>query len=113
MPGARFEETRGAVPSVLTRRRFVARLATAAAGLALPGCGDDDPSRYTDEDVASAESVAGRLAALPTEKAWVAVVDGGAAYDPMAERLLAAGIPTFREADRAVRMLGRYCTYIE
>jgi predicted TIM-barrel fold metal-dependent hydrolase len=41
------------VSSGLTRRRFVAGLGAAAAGIALPGCGsDDDPSRYTDEDVA-------------------------------------------------------------
>jgi hypothetical protein len=50
---SRLDQTHGSVPSLLTRRRFVASLATGAAGLALPGCGgDDDPSRYTDEDVA-------------------------------------------------------------
>ncbi|NJD27883.1 MAG: hypothetical protein FIA92_06255 [Chloroflexi bacterium] len=42
-----------------------------------------------------------------TTKAWVTVVDAGPRYDPLASALNAAGIPTFRTADRAVRALGR------
>lgn len=42
-------------------------------------------------------------------KAWVAVVDGGPLYDPMVALLEAGGVPTFRTADRAVRMLETYC----
>jgi hypothetical protein len=40
---------------------------------------------------------------------WVVVVDAGALYDPMARALTAAGIPTFRAADRALRLLNVYC----
>jgi hypothetical protein len=40
-----------------------------------------------------------------TTKPWIAVVDVGALYDPLAERLLHGGIPTFRTADRALRLL--------
>jgi acyl-CoA synthetase (NDP forming) len=49
-----------------------------------------------------------RLAALrkDTDKPWVAVVDGGPTYDGHRQRLERAGIPTFRSADRAVRLLG-------
>jgi len=40
------------------------------------------------------------------EKPWVVVIDSGHLYDPMARVLEDAGIPTFRAADRAVRLLG-------
>jgi acyl-CoA synthetase (NDP forming) len=52
-----------------------------------------------------------RLAALKRDggKPWVVVVDAGAIYDPMARALDAAGIPTFRTADRALRLLNVYC----
>jgi acyl-CoA synthetase (NDP forming) len=64
-----------------------------------------------DEDLARAGSVVSRLAALRRElvKPWVAVVDAGSLYDPMAAALDAAGIPTFRTADRALRLLRLYC----
>ncbi len=64
-----------------------------------------------DEDVAAPGSVASRLAALPTGKGWAAVVDGGDAYDPMVRVLLERGVPVFRQADRAVRLLGRYAAW--
>jgi hypothetical protein len=38
------------------------------------------------------------------------VVDAGALYDPFANLLRHAGVPTFRTADRAVRMLDRFCS---
>jgi len=52
-----------------------------------------------------------RLAALTRDggKPWVVVVDAGALYDPMAQALSAAGIPVFRTADRALRLLNVYC----
>ncbi len=55
-------------------------------------------------------SVVRRLAALAGEvaKPWVAVVDAGPLYDPMARRLEAAGVPVFRTADRAIRLLGAW-----
>lgn len=42
-------------------------------------------------------------------KAWVAVVDGGAIYDPMARLMESRGIPTFRTADRALRLFNIFC----
>ncbi len=64
------------------------------------------PSRDHPEDVTNPESVAGRLARLFQEydKPWVAVVDAGRPYDPMTDQLRGAGIPTFRTAERAVRL---------
>jgi hypothetical protein len=38
------------------------------------------------------------------------VVDAGALYDAMARHLVAAGIPTFRTADRAMRLFNLYCS---
>jgi acyl-CoA synthetase (NDP forming) len=59
------------------------------------------------EDLGLEASIAGRLATLwdATTKPWVVVVDAGPAYDPLAERLSAAGIPVFRTMDRALRIL--------
>jgi hypothetical protein len=42
-------------------------------------------------------------------KPWVAVVDSGALYDPLARLLEEAEIPTFRAADRALRLLNLFC----
>jgi hypothetical protein len=36
-------------------------------------------------------------------------VDAGALYDQMARALLTAGIPTFRSADRALRLFNIFC----
>jgi acyl-CoA synthetase (NDP forming) len=44
-----------------------------------------------------------------TDKAWVAVVDAGLLYDPMAHKLEDAGIPTFRTADRALKLFNIFC----
>jgi acyl-CoA synthetase (NDP forming) len=44
-----------------------------------------------------------------TEKAWAAVVDAGPIYDEMARLLKAHEIPTFRTADRALRLFHRFC----
>jgi acyl-CoA synthetase (NDP forming) len=43
-----------------------------------------------------------------TGKPVVAVVDSGTIFDPMAEELEAGGMPVFRSADRAMRMLCRW-----
>jgi acyl-CoA synthetase (NDP forming) len=68
-----------------------------------PGCGHA-------EDLGREGSVASRLARLATHpKPWVAVVDAGPLYDPMALRLERAGVPTFRSADRALRALEAFC----
>ena len=59
------------------------------------------------ENLAAADAVAARLARLFAEirKPWVAVVDGGPLYEPLIDRLVASGVPTFRTADRALRLL--------
>ncbi len=44
-----------------------------------------------------------------TAKAWIAVVDAGALYDPMVSALEAGGIATFRTADRALRLFEVFC----
>ena len=63
------------------------------------------------EDLARPDGIVARLTALKRDggKPWVAVVDAGTLYDPMAGALAAAGIPTFRAADRALRLLNVYC----
>ena len=44
-----------------------------------------------------------------TTKAWAVVVDAGPIYDEMARLLKAYEIPTFRTADRALRLFHRFC----
>ena len=77
---------------------------TAALSTLPPGAGHA-------EDVARPDGIVARLAALTRDggKPWVVVVDAGAMYDPMARALEAVGIPTFRTADRALRLLNAYC----
>jgi len=69
-----------------------------------------DPGPEHEEDGTGPGATADRLAALwaVTAKPWVAVVDSGALYDPMVRVLEEAGVPVFRAADRAVRLLGRW-----
>ncbi len=78
---------------------------TGALDTLAPGAGHSD-------DVDREDSVAGRLVRLfhATRKPWVAVVDAGRLYDRMAQRLEDGGVPTFRTADRALRLFGRWCT---
>jgi acyl-CoA synthetase (NDP forming) len=59
------------------------------------------------DDVSRHDGIAARLARLADEiaKPWVAVVDAGALYDPFVGSLERGGVPTFREADRALRLL--------
>lgn len=63
------------------------------------------------EDLDREGGIAGRLEALrrESEKPFVAVVDGGALYDPFAAALERRRIPTFRTADRALRAFARWC----
>jgi acyl-CoA synthetase (NDP forming) len=77
---------------------------TAALNTLPPGVGHR-------EDLAGPDGIVARLAALKRNagKPWVAVVDAGPIYDPMVRALEAAGIPTFRTADRALRLLNVYC----
>lgn len=64
-----------------------------------------------EEDIDREDSVVQRLLRLNEQiaKPWVAVIDAGCLYDPMAARLQAAGLPTFRTADRALRLLDVFC----
>jgi len=77
---------------------------TAALNTLPPGAGHR-------EDLARADGIVPRLGALCRDegKPWLAVVDAGANYDPMARALEAAGIPTFRSADRALRLFNVFC----
>jgi acyl-CoA synthetase (NDP forming) len=60
--------------------------------------------------VFGADSIVTQLAdTAVSTKPWVAVVDAGPLYDAMVTRLEAAGIPTFRTADRALRLLEIFC----
>jgi acyl-CoA synthetase (NDP forming) len=63
------------------------------------------------DDVADTASIASRLARLFDEqrKPWVVAIDGGRLYDPMAALLETAGVPVFRNADRALRLLDTFC----
>lgn len=63
------------------------------------------------EDVTAAGSLAARLVRLrdTVRKPWVAVVDGGPLYDPMVDVLQSGGVPVFRTADRALRLLEIFC----
>ena len=62
------------------------------------------------ESVDHPDSIARRLPAVAGEHATplIAVVDSGRLFDPMAEVLETAGLPVFRSADRAVRVLCRW-----
>jgi acyl-CoA synthetase (NDP forming) len=68
-----------------------------------------DPAHH--ENVKEDGAVAGRLARAfaETRKPLVAVVDAGAIYDAMASTLQRSGVPTFRSADRAMRIFDCYC----
>ncbi|HEY7727882.1 MAG TPA: CoA-binding protein, partial [Candidatus Eisenbacteria bacterium] len=63
------------------------------------------------EDFRRPGGIVDRLVRMAREggKAWIAVVDAGPLYDPMAHALEEGGIPTFRTADRALKLFGRYC----
>ncbi len=71
------------------------------------------PSAAHAEDVAAGDAIASLLIRTHRDgqKAWVAVVDGGREYEPFGALLTGAGIPVFRSADRAARLLGRYCRW--
>jgi acyl-CoA synthetase (NDP forming) len=65
------------------------------------------------EDLRREDGIVARLVRLrgETVKPWVMVVDSGRLYDPMVQALEDGGIPTFRTADRALRLLGSYCQH--
>ncbi len=65
------------------------------------------------EDLNRETSVVRRLVRLAEDqpKACVTVVDSGALYDPMAHLLIRKQIPTFRTADRALRLFEAFCRW--
>ena len=69
------------------------------------------PGPGYDEDLARPDGIVSRLGALRkgTAKPFVAVVDAGVLYDPLASAIEAHGIPAFRTADRALHAFGRWC----
>ncbi|MBI2840620.1 MAG: acetate--CoA ligase family protein [Acidobacteria bacterium] len=69
------------------------------------------PSNGHGENIHNSEALAMRMAAIRRDisKPWVAIVDGGAIYDPMVKVLEENAIPTFRTADRALRLFNRFC----
>lgn len=71
----------------------------------LPAADDHGENLHGPHSVIS--RLAGLRAAFP--KPWVAVVDAGSAYDAAATLLAERGVPTFRTADRALEIVGRYC----
>jgi len=62
------------------------------------------------EDILKPNSLPERLGRLSSEmdKPFIAIVDSGPLYDPFSAELEKRGIPTFRAADRALRMLERW-----
>jgi hypothetical protein len=69
------------------------------------------PSKDYPEDLYSDTGIVARMKGIKdsTAKAWAAVVDAGPIYDEMARLLKAYEIPTFRTADRALRLFHRFC----
>ncbi|TSA15069.1 MAG: CoA-binding protein [Comamonadaceae bacterium] len=61
-------------------------------------------------DIDSPESIVQTLPALVAScaKPIVAFIDGGALFDPMADKLMAQGVCIFRSSERATRALVRY-----
>jgi acyl-CoA synthetase (NDP forming) len=69
------------------------------------------PADIHGEDLMDKDSVVQRMIRLYTEltKPWIAVVDGGPAYFAMRRILMDGGMPTFKTADRALRLFSIYC----
>jgi acyl-CoA synthetase (NDP forming) len=69
------------------------------------------PGKEHPEDLYSETGIVARMRRIKdsTSKAWAAVVDAGPIYDEMARLLKVYEIPTFRTADRALRLFHKYC----
>ncbi len=66
--------------------------------------------KTTPDEVDHEDSMTKRMPKIfaDTTKPVVVAIDSGPLYDPMAKQIEDAGIPVFRSADSAVRMLGKY-----
>jgi acyl-CoA synthetase (NDP forming) len=72
------------------------------------------PRGISEHDVFDAAGgYAERVIALfaQSTKPFAVVIDAGRYYDALADHLQAAGVPTFRSADRATRLLGLYAEH--
>jgi acyl-CoA synthetase (NDP forming) len=67
--------------------------------------------RAHSENVESGDALPARVGRIfaDSKKAFVAIVDGGSIYNAMADAIERRGIPTFRTADRALKLFDRYC----
>ncbi|OFZ21260.1 MAG: hypothetical protein A2X94_07335 [Bdellovibrionales bacterium GWB1_55_8] len=97
-----------------------ATLEDASIDCAVVGCVPLTPSLQTlpksthhPENMDAPGSIVQRLIHIreTSVKPWVAVIDSGTDYDLMAERLEREGVPVFRSADRALRVLDRYIAW--
>ncbi|MDH7512701.1 MAG: acetate--CoA ligase family protein [Clostridiales bacterium] len=68
------------------------------------------PGETHRENIYQKESIGCRLAELfrKSPKPFVVNIDAGAAYQPLADLLVSAGVPVFRHSDRALRFLGKF-----
>lgn len=91
----------------------VACVPLTAALATLPADPGGDADAGEAPDLVDATAVGPRLVRLwrETTRPWVAVVDSGPLYDPLAALLEEGGVPVFRTADRAVRLLGRWAAW--
>ncbi len=88
-------------------RAFEILLTDPGVDLGLVGC---VPLTAALDTLGDTGELALRLGSLFDEstKPWACVIDAGALYDPLVAQLERAGVPTFRSADRAVRLLARW-----
>ncbi len=68
------------------------------------------PGETHGENIYQPKSIGRRLVELFREspKPFVVNIDAGAAYEPLADLLVAAGVPVFRQSDRALRFLSKF-----
>jgi acyl-CoA synthetase (NDP forming) len=68
------------------------------------------PGESHSEDIYSPQGIGRRLIEVfqKTSKPFVVNIDAGALYDPLANLLEEAGVPTFRHSDEALRFLGKF-----
>ena len=67
-------------------------------------------SEEAEKFLSSEQGIIGRLAGLSSQfaKPLIVVVDSGSLFDYLANMFQEAGLPVFRSADRAMRVLGKY-----
>jgi acyl-CoA synthetase (NDP forming) len=68
------------------------------------------PGEAHRENIYQPESIGCRLAEIfrKSSKPFVVNIDAGTAYQPLVDLLVAAGVPVFRQSDRALRFLSKF-----